>query len=169
MDIIVTTNKKRIPIAFLIGLLASIIFYMAISNNHDDVPWYYYLPAYIVLFIYAFIFTLITLFEYVRTMLDKNAILKISNEELYDNLGIFSCGKISWSDLTNVEIVEAYKANFLVVKLSHNSKYMHDKNFIQRYVLNKWIKKWGSPIVISEKRINYNLYKLKDIILEHKK
>jgi hypothetical protein len=43
-----------------------------------------------------------------------------------------------------------------------------DKNIVQRYVLKRYIKKWGSPIVISEKRVDYKLDDIKQTILTKK-
>lgn len=94
--------------------------------------------------------------------------LQISDKGLNDNLSIFSCGEISWSDISGVEILKAIKADFLVVELFDTEKFLSDKNFVQRYVLKKYIKKWGSPIIISEKRVDYNLNELKHIILTQK-
>ena len=94
--------------------------------------------------------------------------LKISEAGLNDNLSIFSCGEISWNDISGVELLKAFKADFLVVKLFDTNKILADKNFVQRYVLKKYIKKWGSPIIISEKRVDYNLNELKQIILIQK-
>ena len=65
-------------------------------------------------------------------------------------------------------VLNSLLSDFLVIKLSDNNKYWANKNFIQRFVLNKWIKKWGSPIIISEKRVDYNLKELKKIILTNK-
>ena len=65
-------------------------------------------------------------------------------------------------------VLNSLLSDFLVIKLSDNNKYWANKNFIQRFVLNKWIKKWRSPIIISEKRVDYNLKELKKIILTNK-
>ena len=168
MNIKIPANKKRVPTVFFIGLIACFIFWFAIKGGNGDIPWYYYLPAYVALFTYAFFFTALSLFDYLKTLLDKNAMLIISDTELYDNLSIFSCGKISWKDISTIEILKIYGADFLIVKLLDNEKYLGDKNFIQRLILKKYIKKWGSPVVISGRRIDYDLNKLKEIILEHK-
>jgi len=65
-------------------------------------------------------------------------------------------------------VLNSLLSDFLVIKLSDNNKYWANKNFIQRFVLNKWIKQWGSPIIISEKRVDYNVKELKKIILTNK-
>ncbi len=113
-------------------------------------------------------YAIISLADFIKTKFDKNALLTISDTGLNDNLSIFSCGKISWDDILTAEIVKAFKADFLVVKVLNSNKYLADKNFAQRFVLKKFIKKWGSPIIISEKRVVYNLNELKQIILEGK-
>ena len=65
-------------------------------------------------------------------------------------------------------VLNSLLSDFLVIKLSDNNKYWANKNFIQRFVLNKWIKKWRSPIIISEKRVDYNVKELKKNILTNK-
>jgi hypothetical protein len=43
-------------------------------------------------------------------------------------------------------------------------KYLAGKNAITRRSLKRTIKRWGSPILISEKSVDYNLNELKETI-----
>jgi hypothetical protein len=166
MNIKIPAGKNRIPVPLFIGLAVSFILFFAIKRN-EGVPWYYYLPAYIMLFIYAVLFTILSFLDFLKPLVDKNAGLIISDAELYDNISIYSGGKIPWSDISNVEIITLKNYQFLIITLPDNEKYLARKNYIIRYILKSYIKKWGSPVVISNKRINYDLQELKKIILTH--
>ena len=113
------------------------------------------------------IYAIVTGIDYIKTLFDKRANLVISATGINDNLTIFSCGQIIWSDMTKIDMTKVFKANFLIIKLRDNSKYLQDKNVLQRFFLTRYIKKWGTPVVISEKRINYDLKDLKDLISKH--
>lgn len=102
--------------------------------------------------------------QFIKTRYDKTAVIKITDLYLYDNLKIFSFGNIPWNDISGVEMVKALRTHLLVIKLTDNKKYLTTQNFIQRYVLKKWIKKWGSPVIISDRQIEYDITLLKDII-----
>jgi len=121
-----------------------------------------------IILIVPLLYTVISFAEFIKTKFDKKAMLQITDSGLFDNLSIFSCDKIIWSDIVSVEIIKAFKADFLVIKLTDNNKYLKGKNLVQRFVLKKWIKKWWTPIIISEKRVDYNLTDLRQIILKHK-
>jgi hypothetical protein len=171
MNIIIPIKRNRFPIVFVISLLLTILLtfnliYTKTEDIYMDGLFNWILNS--VILIAALFYIIISLAEFIKTKFDKNAMLKITDIGLDDNLSIFSCDKILWTDIVSAEITKIFKADFLVIKLSDSKKYLADKNFIQRIVLKKWIKKWGSPIIISEKRVDYNLTDLKQIILTHK-
>ena len=173
MTTIIYANRKRVPVVFLISLTISLLLIMYLIRqvkNEDDLPsffYYYYIPAYIVLFLYAFIFMIISGLEYIKTTFSSEAVLTINDSGLNDNLSLFSCGSIPWQDISGVTIFEAFKAEFLIIKLRDPHKYLSSKNFLQRIILKRYVKRFGTPVVISEKRINYNIHNLHNIIMEH--
>lgn len=164
MLIKIKPNKKRIPKGLLIGLLACVLFYFAIQHREEGVPWYYYTLAYVVLFIYSVLFTLVSLYEYLRMLFYKKATLIISDRDLQDNRSIFSCGTIPRKDISDAEIIQIQNRNILVVKVIDTNKYLANRNFVKRLVLKLLVKKYQSPIIISEDAINYNLTELKNLI-----
>ena len=167
MSITIPANRKRFPIVFVISFLLTVGGAFNITRTLNDPNEQLSYWTYGILLIPLF-YCVVSFIEFVKTQFNKNAVLQISEIGINDNLSIFSCGKIPWSDISDVDMQKAFNANFLVIKLFDNNKYLTGKNFITRYVLNKWIKKWDSPVIISEKRINYDLNKLKDIILKQK-
>lgn len=121
-----------------------------------------------IIFLVPLFYTIVSFTDFMKTKFDKEASFEITENGLYDNLSVFSCGKIKWDDIKSVELTKYLNAGFLIIKVSDNNKFLLDKNIIQRYVLKKYIKKWGSPIVISEKRVDYKLSDIKQAILTNK-
>jgi hypothetical protein len=163
MNITIPINRKRAPIAFLISLALTIfITYGLLSSITDELflnGLFHWLFCIIPISI-----TVTLLIDYIKTRFDKNARITITNHGINDNLSILSSGNISWDDISGHEIVQLNKTRLLIIKLHDNLKYLKQKNFIQRYIQKSWLKKWGSPIVISELRIDYNFQDLVDII-----
>jgi hypothetical protein len=122
----------------------------------------------IIILIAPFFYTIVSLADFIKTKFDKEASFEISENGLFDNLSIFSCGKINWHDIESFELTKNLYADFLIIKVYDNNKFLAGKNIIHRYVLKKYIKKWGSPIVISDKRVDYKLEDIKQDILTNK-
>lgn len=170
MNITIPINRNRFPIVFIISLLLTIVLginlvYTKTDNMYRNglVNWIFN-GAFLLI---PFVLMMVSLADWIKTRFDKKVMLTISEAGLYDNLSIFSCGKILWSDISSAEVVKAFKTDFLIIKVIDTDKYLADKNFVQRFILKKYIKAWNTPVVLSEKRINYNLNELKQIILKH--
>lgn len=168
MNVTIKTNKKRIPTVFIASLAVSCIFFLGLISDHQGNPWFNYLPLYVFVLGYAVMVTVVSLADYLKTLFDRNAKLTITDGELFDNLSIFSCGKISYDDISDVEIKTAFNTDLLIIRLYDSNKYLNNQNSFKRYFLKLNVRKWGSPLVISEKRIEFNLEELKEIILSHK-
>jgi hypothetical protein len=103
-----------------------------------------------------------------KTLFDKSASLTITDASVVDNLSIFSCGNILYDDITDVEVRQTPYAEYLIIKVKDPSKYVNNKNIVQRHVLKRYIKKTGGPVVISNQRIKYNLNEVKELLLSLK-
>lgn len=165
----VSANKKRIPILLIFGLISTGILFLVISRGGNGFSLFFYLPAIIILSTFVLIITILSFAEYLKTLFNKNAKLIISEAGIFDNLSIFSCGMIYWSEIVEVEISGTKKkSRVLIIKVSSSEKILRGKNYIIRYILKNAIKKWGSPVIVAEKRINFNLMDLKLIIEDRK-
>jgi hypothetical protein len=159
-------NRNRIPALLIVGLLLSIGFGHAIFFPDNTLivgpanRIFFALVLPVLLF-----YVVISFADFMKTRFDKNAGFELTEIGVFDNLSIFSCGEICWSDISTVEITKMHEVHVLVIKLHDPHKYLTGKNAIKRYILKKYIKKWGSPIVVSEKRVNYDLNELKETIL----
>ena len=109
-------------------------------------------------------YTSTALVEYLKTLFDEDAALLITPEGIDDNLSIFSCGRIAWSEIAGVEIIKFTNVAFLIIKPVNTAEILKRQGFLKRRVLMGYVRKWKSPIIISEKRIAYDLYKLKNIL-----
>ena len=97
-------------------------------------------------------------------MFDKSAVLTISENGINDNLSIFSVGNIAWTDITDIKITTAIQTNFLVIGVTDPQSFIDRKSKLKQRPLKSFLKKFGSPIVISQKRIDYDLTDLKEIL-----
>jgi hypothetical protein len=117
---------------------------------------------------YAGTITIISLLDYLKTVFDKNASLVLSDKSLEDHLSILSCGSVPWEDVSGVTIKKIKKFNFyfLVVTLTDDEKYLKNKNPVLRLFLKEYIRLYGGIMVISDKRICYDIQKLREDISE---
>jgi hypothetical protein len=164
--IVIPSRRSRIPILFLTGLPASVFFLYLFITDDKSLPFFYLRAFYLVLFAYAVTITIISLLDYLKTIFDKNACLILSDSTLGDHLSILSCGDIPWEDISGVTIkkLKRFNVQFLVVTLKDDEKYLKYKNPVLRYFLKKYIRTYGGIILISEKRIHYDLRQLKEDI-----
>jgi hypothetical protein len=170
---IIPVNKKRFPIVFLAGLTASVLLILLIIDTikHFNDRGYnnsINLGAFIGIFIWVLTFTIFSFLEYVKTKFDKDAVLTITDNGINDNLSIFSVGNISWSEITDIKIIAALKTNFLVIGVTDPQSFINRKSKLKQRSLKSFLKKFGSPVVISQKRIDYDLADLKEILLRAK-
>jgi hypothetical protein len=168
MNIEIPVRRSRVPIALFMGILVFSIALILYIQDDGALPFFYYRAFYIVLMFYGGVGAIIALLDYIKTVFDKKARLVLSDETFDDNLSILSCGPIAWEELSSVSIkkLKWYKAFFLVVTLSDNEKYLKNKNPVFRYILKRYIKVYGGIVVISNKRIAYDIQKLRQDILD---
>ncbi len=166
----IPVNRKRFPIVMLGGLLLSFLFIFFLIDplkhfNDEGYDNSIYLGVLIGASLTIFAVTILSTLEYLKTLFDKNAALTITDEGINDNLSIFSVGDISWTEITDIKVMTALKTNFLVVGVTNPQSFIDRKSIFKRRTLKKFLKKFGSPIVISQKRVDYNLNDLKNILI----
>lgn len=166
---IIKPNKKKIPIGMLISISVSILLVRQIlielshftEHKYDSTLWLISLIGFFLLFGF---YSIIATFDYLRMLFFKNVFLKIDERGINDRLSIFSSGHINWEDIKEVKIVQAYRSDFLVIVVLNPQLFIDKKpKFLQR-PLKTSLKKFGSPVCISQKRILNNLYDIKDMM-----
>jgi hypothetical protein len=168
MNIEIPVKRTRIPFALIAGILLAVIFILLIVNDDHSLPFLYYMPLYYVLAGYGILLTAISLMDYIKTLFDKNAKLILSEKAFDDNLGILSFGSIPWQEITGVGFLKLKRFNsyFIVLKLLDTDKYLASRNFLIRWILKKYLKMYGGIVLISDRRIDYDINQLKKEIVE---
>lgn len=172
MNIIVSIKRNRFPIVFAVSFLLTILFTLNLINSKTENMYMDGLFNWIfnsMILLVPLSYTIISLSEYIKTKFDKKASLIIADNGINDNLSIFSCGNISWTEISDVKTATVLKTNFLVVLLTNPVSFIEKQNIFKRKILKSYFKKFGSPIVVSQKRINYDVNDLKAVLLEAKR
>ena len=168
MNIEIPVRRTRIPFALISGILLAVVFIFLIVNDDHSLPFLYYMPLYYILSGYGILLTVISLIDYLKTLFDKNAKLILSEKAFDDNLGILSFGSIPWGNITGVGFLKLKRFNsyFIVLKLIDTDKYLASRNFFIRWILKKYLKLYGGIVLISDRRIDYDINQLKKEIIE---
>jgi hypothetical protein len=166
--IVIPVRRSRIPVPLFIGILVSALFLFLFITDDRSLPFFYLRAFYLVLIGYAGTITIISLLDYLKTIFDKNATLVLSDKTMEDHLSILSCGSVPWEDVSDVAIKKTKRFNlyFLVVTLTDDDKYLKNKNPVLRFFLKKYIQMYGGIMVISDRRIRYDIQRLRDDIFE---
>src|SRR5437764_3726582 len=116
----IPANKKRIPVVAILGIIFSILLLLAISNIKDntDINSRYRYFIYICLFLSVLYYTIIYLIDYLRVIFNSNAALLITDKGIVDHLGVFSCGNINWSEITNIQIKKVRGIDLLIIEIN---------------------------------------------------
>ncbi len=171
MNIEIPVKRTRVPFALITGILLAVVFILLIVNDDHSLPFLYYTPLYYILSGYGILLTVISLIDYLKTLFDKNAKLILSEKAFDDNLGILSFGSIPWENITGVGFLKLKRLNsyFIVLKLMDTDKYLASRNFFIRWILKKYLKLYGGIVLISDRRISYDINQLKKEIIERVK
>lgn len=165
MNIIIPVNRKRFPIVLVVSLIGTIVVAILIRYlvDHNYLPYGWMNWLFVGGPLYYF---LVSLAEYVKTLFDKNAGLRITDEGIDDNLSIFSCGKVPWSEIEGIAVHRAMKTRFLAIRVKDAAGLVARQAAWKKHVLNKFIRRWGSPIIVSEKRVTTDLEQLLHTLVE---
>lgn len=162
--LVIPAKRKRFPTILVASILATLILVLILLKVDTTgillggaMNWVFVIPwVYIIL---------LTLADYLKTLFDKSAMLVVSDTGLEDSLSIFSCGHIPWTSITGAEIRRALNTDFLMVTIANPAQVIAGKGFWKKYTLNRYMKRYGTPIVLSQSRIEYDVKSLHDLIL----
>lgn len=159
MDIIIPVNRKRFPIVLVGSFILTVLVFLLLKYLLDrDLMAYGALNW---LFLGGPLYYFITsLAEYIKTLFDKNAGFRITAEGIDDNVSIFSCGKVPWSEIEGLAIHRAMKTRFLAIRVKDPAQLVARQSSWKRHVLNKSVRRFGTPIVVSQQRVTTDLEQL---------
>ena len=170
-NIKIPVNRKRFPVLLVVGLFFTVLIMtlLRLGGNVDPAEELTKRVIDSVILLIPLFYTCSALVEYMKTLFDKDAALFVSEKGIDDNLSVFSCGEISWSEISGVEIVQLLNMEILVVKLANPMDVINRQSILKRWILRRYVRQGRSPIMISEKKIDYNLHDLKNILTSHLK
>jgi hypothetical protein len=170
MNTIIPVNRKRIPVMLLLIIIFLLILLLALMNviESDEPDKQFKIYLYIGLIMSTIYYLSISFLDYIKTLFDSKATLKMSTNGIDDNLSIFSCGNVAWKEIMGVEIVNYLKTDFLVIKVQDPDIFIQRQSKWKQRNLQSYLKKFGSPIVISQKRIKIDVVELQNIIMMNK-
>jgi len=162
----IPVNKKRFPMLFVVGIAFTFITVLilrsgVISSYYDDVTGR--IMDSLVLIIPLF-YTSAGLIDFLKTQFDDDAGFYITPAGINDNISIVSCGKIAWNEIAGVEVIKVLNTSVLRINLVNPVEVIKRQPFLKRRMFMRTAQRGKSPIVISEKRIEYDIFALKNII-----
>jgi hypothetical protein len=168
MEIIIPVNKKRFPVQLfictLVAMVLCVYFYYAGSFTLNP---YSPITILVVLLIFVIRYIIVLAREYLKLLFDRKANFTITESGIIDNITFVSMGKIPWGDIDDIALDRYRGMDILLIGITDPDKYSSGMKPIYRSVFNRYIKKWNTPLVISEKRVDYDLESLRDLLLVH--
>jgi hypothetical protein len=167
MDITIPVQRKRIPVVLIAALILSVLLGLNLSYLKRSYDGVLNIFVFAWLFVIVLFYAIIGLIAYLKNVFDKSASLVITEKGIKDTLALFSCGEISWAEIEDVILLNKLGA-VLVIKLKDPDAVISRQTGWKRFFSRKMFKKMGSPVIISQRTIDYNIEELKNIILQHK-
>jgi len=169
MQIEIPVNRKRFPRGLLI--MASICvwgFFIFLRANQkvSTVPLVYVYTAQIIISLWPLYLTSFFVAAYWKTLFGPKTVLTITDRGILHNVGIFNCGSINWSEVTDVTISKALFRNVLIISVKDPMSIKDKQSKLKQNAFKALIKRWGSPVVINEDEIDYNLEELRSLLLK---
>lgn len=168
MEIVIPVNKKRFPVHLFISSLVAVVicvyFYYAGSFTLNP---YSPISGLVVLLILDIRYIILLARAYLKLQFDRKANFTISDSGIVDNMTILGLGKIPWEDIDDIALDRYRGTDILLVGIIDPDKYLSGMRPIYRSVLRGYIRKWNTPLVISERRVDYDLESLRDLLLIH--
>ena len=164
---IIPVNRKHFPIALFLSFIGTVLVFILLKYLLDrnlmpygSLNWLFLGGP-----LYYFI---ISLAQCVKTLFDKNACLRITGEGIDDHLSIFSCGKVSWREIEGIPLRRTIlKTRFLSIRVTDPDRLIARQPAWKKHMLKKYLRKWGTPVIISEYRITTGLDQLLRTLAAH--
>jgi len=168
MEIIIPANKKRFPVQLfictLVAVALGVYFYYTGSFTLNPLSP---ISILIVLLIFVIRYLIVLAREFFKLQFDSKANFTITETGIIDNITFVSMGKIPWEDIDDIALDRYRGMDILLIGIRDPDKYSSGMKPTYRSVFNGYIKKWNTPLVISEKRVDYDLESLRDLLLIH--
>jgi hypothetical protein len=164
--ITIPINRKRLPYAAIVfSYVTGVFIFWTVKGEMDGVPMDAFgRLIWALVSICWFLWVFLTWADWLYTSFSKNAAVNILEDGIDERSSIFSLGEIPWQDVHELTVIQRLRINLLIVYLYNPKKYIAAQPTWKRLVLSRWLKRFGSPVVISQRRITHNVHELKDIL-----
>jgi hypothetical protein len=108
----------------------------------------------------------LTFRDYLKLRFDKNTCLKVTDQGIYHNIDILIRCTISWGEIEGFELRKVAKVPVLVIRLIDPEVFIMSQANWKRHFLRKYVKKMGSPVIVAQTRVVYDLGKLHQFLQE---
>jgi hypothetical protein len=168
MEIIIPVNKRIFPVQLFVSSLVAIaisayFFYTRTFSLNPYSP----ISVLVVLLIVDIRYVILLAKFFVKTQFDSKAGFTITDSGIIDNMTILGLGKIPWEEIDDIGLDRFRGRDILLVGMVDPDKYLSGMRPIYRSILRGYIKKWNTPLVISDRRLNYDMENLRDLLLTH--
>jgi hypothetical protein len=104
---------------------------------------------------------------YRKIQFDKNANFTITERGVIDNMSILALGEIPWEEIDDIALDRYRNRNLLLIGITDPDKYLIRMRPIYKSILRGYLKKWNTPLVITDASVDFDLESLRDLLLEH--
>lgn len=105
--------------------------------------------------------------DYLHNVFGKNAGITILDDGIDDQSSIYSLGKITWEDISAVEIKTKLGIDLLFIYLHDPKAHLSAQPLWKRVTLRRWLRRFGAVVIISQRRFTYSLRELKTLLKGH--
>lgn len=166
----ITYNKKQIFLP-LFGSMLMVVFSLQFLTNSDldhftlfNIP--YLLEGICVLWMSFFGYVT---FIYYKKMKDQSPALAITNEGIIDKSKVVGSYLINWNSIEELRITKIKKQEFLSIMVQNPESFIQaEPKRLERYLLKRRFKKFGTPFAIASTSVETNLTALKNVLEERK-
>jgi len=173
-EIIIPNKKKYVSIFLLYALLISFVFIylMLFVIDYTDVNHLLKFVLLLPIMCYVFLFTVFGVSNFIWKF-NKKAILIINDEGIDDNTNLRALGKIKWDEIESIKLSThinsgkyRFRTNMLLINLNNLNEIISLVPKWKQKQLKKLSKKFGTPYIILQIHIDYDIKELEKLILE---
>lgn len=161
-EIVIKRNYKAYYKNLLVGILSLVILgFNILYDLHSSI----FNIIVIVSATLCAVFALTNFFRNVSHLIKKEPAILINQKGIIDNISVYKPGEIKWENISKTEIIGK---KFLKVHLKNYSDLLTYNDSFTVKLIELKIKKGGTPIVIFQNFIDFDILKLQQIIEENK-
>ncbi|HVU95397.1 MAG TPA: STM3941 family protein [Puia sp.] len=161
-------NRKRFPYgAIILSYVTGVIVFWLVNGTIDS-----HIPFNLALsLVVLFYFSQATCFswaDYWHNTFNKKASLILDDAGIEDQSSIYAVGRVAWQDIVGIEIRKRFGIDLLFIHLQDQDVYISRQVWWRRIALRRWRRRWGSPVIISQRRLAYDVHELKGLLEDRK-